>query len=166
MRFLLVLAGLSVCLPSFAQIYRCEDANGVIEYSNKPSGSKDKACKSVDLPTITTIPAPKLPPPKANSAKAAPAAGNGAGREGSTRVDESAQRTRDNDRRRIIEDELRKEESKLVELRKEYRNGEPERLGDERNYQKYLDRVQRMKDEIARSESNVDSLKKELGNIR
>lgn len=61
---------------------------------------------------------------------------------------------------------MRKEESKLAEIRKEYNNGEPDRLGSERNYQRYLDRVQRLKDDIARSETNIATIKKELAAIR
>ena len=61
---------------------------------------------------------------------------------------------------------MRKEEAKLAEIRKEYNNGEPDRLGSERNYQRYLDRVQRLKDDIARSEANIATIKKELSAIR
>ena len=39
----------------------------------------------------------------------------------------------------------KKEEERLAALQKEYNNGEPERRGDERNYQKYLDRVAELK---------------------
>jgi len=51
-------------------------------------------------------------------------------------------------------------------LRTEYNNGEPERLGSERNYQRYLDRVQRLKDDIARTEASIASLRRELGSVR
>ena len=61
---------------------------------------------------------------------------------------------------------MRKEEGKLAEIRKEYNNGEPDRLGSERNYQRYLDRVQRLKDDIARSETNIATIKKEIAAIR
>jgi len=171
-----------------AQIYRCEGANGVVEYSNSPSSAQSgRTCRAVDLQPITTIPAPKLPPAKpaagagasagsGGTAGAAPASGgaqapSAAPRaqpspEGFPRVDSSTQRARDNDRRRILEEEMRKEEAKLAEIRKEYNNGEPDRLGSERNYQRYLDRVQRLKDDIARSEANIATIKKELSAIR
>ena len=173
MHLFLVFLGMAIAVPGYAQIYRCEDASGVVEYSNKPSGGKDRNCKSVALPEVTTIPAPRLPskatgsgPNSSSNAAMGPNAGAKTGSSGPGRVDESTQRARDSDRKRILEDELRKEEVKLTELRKEFNNGEPERLGDERNYQKYLDRVQRLKDEVGRAEGNVDSLKKELGSVR
>jgi len=82
------------------------------------------------------------------------------------RVDAAAQRSRDSDRRRILEDELSKEQARLEDFRKEYNGGEPERLGNERNYQKYLDRVERLKDDITRSETNVAALRRELEGVK
>lgn len=149
-----------------AQIYRCENANGVIEYSNAPGSSRERGCKPVDLPAITTIPAPKLPPRAATNAQAGSGTARTPSPEGFPKVDGATQKSRDSDRRRILEDELSKEEAKLAELRKEFNGGEPERRGDERNYQKYLDRLQRLKDDIGRSEVNVASLKRELAGIR
>ncbi|MFT4100227.1 MAG: DUF4124 domain-containing protein [Burkholderiaceae bacterium] len=146
-----------------AQIYRCEAPNGVTEYSNAAAADKDKTCRQVSLPTMTTIPAPKLP--ARAGANAAPAAAS-ASPAGFPKVDGATQKARDNDRKRILEDELAKEQTRLAEIRKEYNGGEPERLGDERNYQKYLDRVQRLKEDVERAEGNVQSLKRELGTIQ
>lgn len=171
MRVLLaVLSWLLIAWPAHAQIYRCESANGVVEYSNSPGSGKDRNCRAVDLPAVTSIPAPKLPPGRGSGA--GNNAGNGGGAsarnspENFPRVDGAAQKSRDTDRKRIIEDELRKEEVRLLDLKKEYNNGEPERQGDERNYQKYLDRVQRLKDDIGRSEGNITSLRRELAAVR
>ena len=81
------------------------------------------------------------------------------------RVDPGAQRARDSDSRRILEGELRREEERLAELKREYNNGEPERLGNERNYQKYLDRVADLKSGIARKESDIAAIKRELAKL-
>ncbi|MBN8493206.1 MAG: hypothetical protein J0M00_17500, partial [Burkholderiales bacterium] len=81
------------------------------------------------------------------------------------RVDPAAQRARDTDSRRILEAELRREEERLAELRKEYNNGEPERQGSERNYQKYLDRVADLKSGIARKEGDIAAIKRELAKL-
>jgi hypothetical protein len=64
--------------------------------------------------------------------------------------------------RRILETELRRDEDRLAELRKEYNAGEPERRGDERNYQKYLDRAAELKAAIARKENDIAAIKREL----
>lgn len=169
--------------PSLAQIFRCEGPDGVVEYTNAPSSGPqgNRECKPVQS-TITVIPAPRLPARPASPAggekpasdrsgagatqPAAPAAARPAGSEGFPKVEPAAQRARDSDRRRILEDEQKKEEAKLAELRAEFNNGEPERRGDERNYQRYLDRVQRLREDIARSEGNLAAIRKELGLLR
>jgi hypothetical protein len=151
-------AGLAACAPSaLAQVYRCDSPNGVPVYQGSSSGSN---CRPIDLQPLTTIPAPKLPAAKtsAAAAKASP--------DGFPKVDGAAQRARDGDRRRILEDELQKEQQRLGELNAEYKNGEPDRLGNERNYQRYLDRVARLQEDIARTESNIASLRRELSTIR
>jgi len=51
-------------------------------------------------------------------------------------------------------------------LQAEFNNGEPERRGDERNYAKYQERVQTLKDALARSDRNIEALRRELGGIR
>ena len=66
-----------------------------------------------------------------------------------------------------IEEKIAEEVRLLEEIKKEYNNGEPDRLGSERNYQRYLDRVQRLKDEITFHEENIRVLRLEfqgLGN--
>lgn len=157
--------GFAACAPSvLAQVYRCDSPNGVPVYQGTPKGTN---CQPVDLQPLTTIPAPKLPATKAPGSAAA--GGSSAARpspEGFPRVDEAAQRARDSDRRRILEDELRKEQARLDELKAEYKDGEPDRLGNERNYQRYLDRVARLEEDIARTETNIASLRRELTTIR
>ncbi len=82
------------------------------------------------------------------------------------RVDADEQRARDSDARAILEAELKKAEARQEELVKEYNNGEPEKMGPEhRNYQKYLDRVAELKASIARNESDIAGIKRELGRV-
>lgn len=147
---------------AFAQteVFLCVDENGKKEYKN--TGAV-KGCKRLDLPGLTiSQPAPvqSVSAPKVATAKPASSPA------GFPKVDESTQKTRDADRRQILNDELRTEEQKLAELRKEFNNGEPERRGDERNYAKYQERVALMKDNIARTEKNVEALKREIGNLK
>ena len=54
----------------------------------------------------------------------------------------------------------------MDEFKKELAEQEAVRQGDERNYQRVLDRLQPYKDRVALHERNVDSLKRELGNLR
>jgi len=75
------------------------------------------------------------------------------------------QRARDADARRILGDELRREEDKLAALQREYNNGEPERLGSERNYARYQERVAGMRAAIQRKEADIAAIRRELGKL-
>lgn len=123
------------------------------EYNNTLSAkeAKDKGCKTIEGAPITVIQSVKprvAPPPSASSAV--------------VRVDPVEQRARDSDARRILEGELQREESRLAEMKVEYNNGQPERQGNEKNYQKYIDRVADMKAAIDRKEGDIAALKREL----
>ena len=158
------LAGLIVLIvvAAYAQaqsdVYLCVDDSGKKEYKNNGA---TKGCKRVDLPGIMTIPAPA----KKTSAPAA-AAKNTASPPEFPKVDSSTQKARDGERKQILLDELKSEEQKLVNLKKEYNNGEPERRGDERNYAKYQERASGMKDDLNRVEKNIDALKREIANVK
>jgi predicted nucleic acid-binding Zn-ribbon protein len=82
------------------------------------------------------------------------------------RVDNATQRARDDDRREILNEELRAEEKKLADLKRDFNNGEPERQGNEKNYAKYQERVAQMREAIGRAEKNVDAIRREIGSIR
>ena len=145
-----------------SEIFVCVDDQGHKTYQNFGA---PKGCKKVDVQPILTVPAPRLPArsngsPSANETRAATPANF-------PRVDGETQRSRDNDRRRILEEELRAEQDKLARLRAEFNHGEPERRGDEtRNFARYQERVQRLLEEIQRSENNVASLQRELALMR
>ncbi|OWW22770.1 DUF4124 domain-containing protein [Noviherbaspirillum denitrificans] len=144
-----------------SEVYLCVDENGKREYKNT---GITKGCKKVDLPGITMIPAPpKKVAPAPQTAAAKPAASTPSD---FPKVDNGTQKARDNDRKQILLDEMKAEEQKLANLKREYNNGEPERRGDERNFAKYQERVGGMKDDIDRTEKNIEALKREIGNIR
>ena len=139
-------------------IYKCVDADGRIEFTD----SLKKNCKPLDLPS--SIPAPA-------KARSGPGQGRAPTQTAAApadfpKVSNYLQKQRDDDRRGILNDELRNEEKKLAELRREFNGGEPERQGNERNYAKYQERVAEMKDNIGRAEKNVDALKREIANIK
>lgn len=150
--------------PAAAQssdVYMCKGANGVPEYRNgNPGNSKD--CKKLNLPDVVTVPGGRTGGGTVTSG-AKPVAASPAA---FPRVDSATQKNRDSERRSVLEQELQSEEAKLAGLRAEYNNGEPERQGGERNYQKYLDRTARLRDDVARSEANVASLRRELSNLK
>jgi hypothetical protein len=59
---------------------------------------------------------------------------------------------------------LKKAEAKQAELLKEYNNGEPDKSAlDIKNPQRYVDRVAELKANIARNDSDIAGIKRELG---
>ena len=130
-----------------AEVFKSVDSNGRVTYSNTPSKNADK----IELEPLNTITGPKRKP------SATPA--------DFPKVDNDTQRKRDDLRRKILADELAAEQKQLVEAKKALLEGEAVRLGNERNYQKYLDRVQKLKDDVTMHEKNVQALQKELGNL-
>ncbi|TDM06904.1 MAG: hypothetical protein C4K60_16830 [Ideonella sp. MAG2] len=122
--------------------------------------AESKGCKPREVQQPTSVPAPK--PRPASTGTAAPSS---APRPAESRIDTSEQKARDTDARRILEAELRKEEEKLEALRREYNNGEPERRGEERNSQKYADRVAEMKAAIQRKEADLAAIRREMGKL-
>jgi hypothetical protein len=158
MRPLIALTLVLSAAPALAQtVYRCPGPP--IEYTDQITEKEAKArnCRTIDNAPITIVSPNVKPRPVA----AAP----GASRPADSKVDPAAQRARDSDARKILEAELQKEEAALAALQKDYNNGEPERRGDERNYQKYLDRVAEMKAALARKESDVAAIKRELAKL-
>ena len=89
-------------MPASAQtIYRCTDAAGGMLISN---AKVDKSCKPVVISPDSTLPAPKNRAPSA-AANPSPA--------GFPKVPEEAQKARDTDRKRILEQELAGEQRSL-----------------------------------------------------
>ena len=77
-------------------------------------------------------------------------------------MDDATQKRRDSDRKKILSDELAAEQKKLNDLNTEYKNGEPDRLGDERNNAKYQERTSSLKDDVARTQKNIEALQREI----
>lgn len=159
---LLLLAAGALPQAWAAGIFLCVDPNGRRELTdvNKPG------CKEINVPGAIAAPAGRPgvpnPPGRAGGGSAAAAASQAS----FPKVDSAQQKARDKDRKEILNDELRNEQRKLAELRSEYKNGEPERRGDERNYAKYQERVGQMRDNISRAEKNIEALRRELGTIK
>ena len=145
-------------------VYKCVDAQGRVEFTD----TGKKGCKALDLPGYIPAPVERRgpAPAAARTGSAAPAAAPSPSPSNFPRVDTSQQRARDDDRRGILNDELRAEEAKLASLREVFKNGEPDRQGNERNYAKYQERVASMRDDISRTERNIEALRREIANIK
>ena len=164
--FCLAALVIAMAQPALGQastiVYKCPGNVYTSERELTAKQADDKGCKVIEGTPITVIQG-RAPAPRPASGTAA--TGSNAARPPEARVDPGAQRARDSDSRRILEGELRREEERLAELKREYNNGEPERQGNERNYQKYLDRVADLKSSIARKESDIAAIKRELAKL-
>jgi len=144
-----------VALPVWAQqpIYRCGN-----EYTNTRPDADARGCKLIDGGNVTVVQAVRAPkaPTKASQPAKAPV-------NGENRIAAAEQKARDSDARLILQSELNKAVQRQEALQKEYNNGAPEKLGEEtRNYQKYQDRVAELKASLARNESDIAGIRREL----
>lgn len=143
-------------------VYRCPGPPVLYTDALSAQEARDRGCRTIDGAPITIVQTPK-PRPQASPASVAGASGGARPPEG--RVEAPEQRARDADARRLLEAELRKEQERLAAMRLEFNNGEPERRGDERNYQRYLDRVNDMKLSIQRKEADIEAIRRELSRL-
>jgi hypothetical protein len=148
---------LQYAVPALAEVCVYVDSEGHVTYSNvteaPPKGTKKLRCFKEAPPAAQAQPR--------SATESAP-------RQGSDfpKVDEQTQKRRDNDRRRILEEELVAEQQQLDAARKELSAQESTRYGDERNYQRYLDRVQPYRDKVSTHERNIEALRQELSNLK
>ena len=151
---LLLMAGAQTGAMAQERIYRCGN-----EYTNTVSEANAKNCKLISGGNVTVVQGQK-PAASGGGVKVASAPSS------APRIDTADQRAKDSDARLILEAELKKAEARQLELQKEYNNGEPEKLGPEaRNHQKYLDRVAELKAALARNESDIAGIRRELGRL-
>ena len=140
-----------------SDLYRCTDSAGHATFTDD-AGRREllrtkraEACDRLSGLPVTSVPASRNTPrnaiAEAPRTQASPA--------NFPRVEADTQRLRDTDRRRILEDELRTEEDKLARLR-----------GEEKAAGLTSDRMQRLRDDIGRSENNLAALKRELAFLR
>ena len=157
--FSLLLAAALLPAAAWSQdrIYRCGN-----EYTNNATQAKERGCKLVEGGNVTVL----APTP---SRAAAPAASSGGGSSSATpapRFGGDEQRARDADARAILEAELRKAEARQASLAKEYNNGAPEKTAQEQgNPQKYAERTADLKGALARADSDVAGIKRELSRL-
>lgn len=145
-------------------VYRCPGPPVLYTDAMTAKEAADKGCRSIEGAPISVI-APSKPRAPTATASGSGAGSGAGGQSGDLKVDVKDQRVRDDDRRRILEQELRDAEGKLAKIQQEYNNGQPERRGDERNFQKYLDRTTELKASVSRQEADVQAIKRELAKL-
>jgi len=142
----------SATATAHAEMWKCVDADGNTRYTNVRADAK--GCTALNLEPINTAP----PPPALNRPQQKPA--------NFPSVDNETQRQRDAGRRKILEQELAQEQQLLETARKQLSEQKDVRLGTERNYARVEDRMKPFEDRVRLHEGNIESLRKEISNIR
>ena len=161
-----IIAALPVAAFAQDRIYRCGN-----EYTNNATQAKERGCKLVEGGNVTVIQGSRPSggggaASSGGSSAASSSSATSASPAGAPRVTNNDQRARDADARAILETELRKAEARHAELVKEYNGGQPERNAlDLRNPQRYMERTAELKASVARSESDIAGIKRELSRL-
>ncbi|MHB8496095.1 MAG: DUF4124 domain-containing protein [Casimicrobiaceae bacterium] len=155
-RILLVgLPAVSMLAIPQAQAAICKyiDPDGTVVYSNvaPAKGLRKLSCDIVEeAPRRAGGGAPSAPTP-----------------EGFPRVSPEVQKSRDDTRRKILDDELANEEKLLAAAREDYGNGAPQPRPDEKNdAEKYRQRIAKLRQAVTVHERNIDALRKEIATTR
>jgi uncharacterized protein DUF4124 len=188
-------------------IYKHVDESGRVTYSNKPM----KGATLMDLEPLTTIPAspagrlqktasavqpaqpaepaqagPEARPENAAASKPAAARLTPVGRQNLASVEPQLQKHRDDERRRILEQELAREEESLtaartslaqeqqnpvliaaVRVAQQAADPSPSQLAEFRsNIDKASGRIRGLQATVVEHEKNIEALKKELGAVK
>ncbi len=139
---------------AYADIWEC-DEHGVKRFTNIKAEAK--GCKLLVVAPPNTVALPKSQPKSAAQGKTP---------ENFPKVDSDTQKQRDNDRRRILDQELANEQKLLDQARKDLADQESQRLGSERNYQRVLERLEPFKKKVKLHEDNIANLRRELAGTK
>ena len=143
-----LLLALSILLPCSAAanvLYKCTDESGVTLYTNQKTAKKN-----------CTVLSYQPPPPAPAAAGTKPRASATPTPADFPRVSGSEQKSRDGDRRAILDKELANESQNLEKAKKTLFDAGAQPA----------DKLQPLRDTVALHERNIEALKKELGNLR
>ncbi|HEY9379608.1 MAG TPA: DUF4124 domain-containing protein [Burkholderiales bacterium] len=153
----LMLGAAAFMMASSAQaqstVWKCTGPDGRPQYTNVQRDTQGRNCTVVNR-EVSVVPAPKASTRSESASSSFP------------KVDAETQHGRDDTRRKILEGELTSEENQLAEARAKLAEQDAVRLGDERNYQKKLDRLQPYREAVEQHEKNIQALQKEIGNLK
>ena len=145
LRYLLMLLCLGQGGWAQAEIYKYVDSEGHVTYSSTPI----KGAKKLNLNSPGTASFARIPSGSTTHPSDFP------------RVDDKTQKSRDDTRRKILEDELAAENKLLAEARENLKDRE-----SRRNMPEYDEKIQALRKQVALHENNVAALNTELSNLK
>ncbi len=161
-----LLAGPVLGQSDLQTIWNCKDKDGRTLVTSLREDTVGKECRIVQQTRVTVVPATQVPSGAAAPAKPAgksvASTPSPAGFPKETTNDKMKGREK---QRQLLEGELAQEEQLLAQAKRELAQQETTRSGDERNYAKVLERLQKYRDNVEVHEKNVEALKRELANL-
>lgn len=155
-RLLCLLAAMTVASATVAQprVYRCDNAT----YTNQPEPTQ--RCTPMIGGTVTVIEGTRVNGTLSTSGLAANA---NADVKAGMQEPLQAQKQRDAQAVMVLQAELKKAQTRHLDLLKKWNQGEPERVADEyKQPAKYQERITQLRDDLQRSEADVMGLQREL----
>lgn len=156
LRYLFALLPLFLCSRAQAEIYKYVDPQGHVTYSSTPM----KGAKKLNLEALPTMQSPERPHTVGEP-------------EAFPRVNEETQRSRDDTRRKILEDELASEQKLLDQARQNLQTAQdtPQVYRGQdgktyRNVAKYDESVKSAQEEVTLHEKNIEAIKTELSQLK
>ncbi|PIT76469.1 hypothetical protein [Limnohabitans sp. B9-3] len=150
------------------RVFRCGNV-----YTNQPAPSQN--CKPLTGGHVTVIEGTQVQTPVSSATPGSTALAASSASSDATasaappskhKVDPQAQRQRDAQASVLLQTELQRAQARHTELLQLWRNGEPERQADEqRQPQKYQERVAQLRAALQRSEADVAGLLRELARL-
>ncbi len=160
-RYLFLLSCIMQISWAQAEIYKYTDLDGHVTYSSSPI----KGAKKLDLGPLESTPTP--------AASSTRNSEENVNRSSFPRVDSETQKSRDETRRTILEDELANEAKLLAEAQQNLKDGKenPEVFRGKdgktyRNVAKYNEKVSQLESEVTLHEKNIDAIRTELANFK
>jgi hypothetical protein len=144
---LTILASWAGVVQAQGEIYKCPDAAGRPTYTNVKRDTAGKSCTMVSR-EVSIVPAIPVARP-VQQARATPTT-----------------LSRDESRRKILENELQSEQKLLSDAKQKLTEQEGVRGGDERNYVRVQERLKPYQDTVELHLKNIEQLQRELGNVR
>jgi hypothetical protein len=136
-----------------ATIWSCRDKDGRTHVTNLREDTLGKDCRVIRQTRVQVVPTPSRGAKPATPPTTFP------------KEDSQSRASARERQREILERELAQEEKLLGEARKALEEQEGVRYGDERNYARVLERLQKYKDAVDVHEKNIESLRRELTNL-
>lgn len=158
LRHLPLLLAFPAAMAQADTLYKCIDSSGHTTYTNQKAGARNCSVLSQDQPVST------LSAPPRRAATPSPS--------DFPRVSEDQQKSRDGDRRAILQQELATEQRQLEESKKALAEQEgrieptEHVVGGGINGAKVEARLKPYRDAVALHEKNIEALNKEIGSLR